>query len=288
MADHQQPSPVRAEKVHQPRLGVEIEVVGRLVEQQGVRLGEQNARQLHTPPLSARHGHHQLVELVGADPQRGGEPLRLGDGHIAAGGGELVVQTGEAGDQPVPLGTGDGLHGMPHGLHPPLQGADRARGQDALEGGHLLVLELAERGLLGEVADGARTGHGALCRGTLAGEHPHQRCLPGTVCTHQPHLVARLQRQGDVGDQPARAGVDGEVTDEDHHRRIGSGSTVQAAEPSHPGHFVTTLPHQGGRAPAVSRDPARVSPRWRRDCRRGPRGGLAPTTAVARCGGSAR
>ena len=56
VADHQQPPSVGAEELHQPRLGVEVEVVGRLVEQQGVGLGEQDPGQLDAAPLPARHG----------------------------------------------------------------------------------------------------------------------------------------------------------------------------------------------------------------------------------------
>ena len=224
MADHEQPSPIGAEELHQPRLGVEVEVVGWLVEQQGLGLGEQDPRQLDAAPLAAGHGHHQLVELVCADAERRGETLRLGDGDVPAGCGELVVEPGEPADQPVALGAGGRLHGLADGFHPSFQCPDRPGGQDALQGGHLVVLELPESGLLREVADGSRADHRPLRRGRLTGENPHQGGLACPVVAHQADLVPRLQRQGHVGDEPAGAGVDTEVADQDHPERLPVGT----------------------------------------------------------------
>ena len=96
----------------QPRHGLGVEVVGRLVEEQNIRLAEQQPAQRHPPPLAARkrgdllvfgwtaqrvHGHIQptvqipspgRVELFG----HGGLPLDQGvHGVVVHGFGELGV-----------------------------------------------------------------------------------------------------------------------------------------------------------------------------------------------------
>ena len=65
----QHSSAVGGEPLDQPGLGVEVEVVGGLVEEQDIGLGEQDAGQFDPSPLPARHRHHRLVQLLVADPQ---------------------------------------------------------------------------------------------------------------------------------------------------------------------------------------------------------------------------
>ena len=48
VTDHEQPAAIIAEKVQQPCLGIDIEVVRRFVQKQCVAAREQDARQLHT------------------------------------------------------------------------------------------------------------------------------------------------------------------------------------------------------------------------------------------------
>ena len=65
VADHQQRAAVGAQELHQPHLGVDVEVVGRLVEQQHVAAGEQDAGQLDAPPLAAaQHADRQLQPVA--------------------------------------------------------------------------------------------------------------------------------------------------------------------------------------------------------------------------------
>src|SRR6185437_9501021 len=72
---------VADEKLLQPEDGVEVEVVGGLVEQQGLRLAEERLRQQHADLLAALQlGHLALVDLVGdveALQQHGGVGLGL-------------------------------------------------------------------------------------------------------------------------------------------------------------------------------------------------------------------
>jgi hypothetical protein len=55
------------EDVLQPADGVDVEVVGRLVEQQDVRVGEQRLHQQHAQLPARRHLAHRAVVLVGRD-----------------------------------------------------------------------------------------------------------------------------------------------------------------------------------------------------------------------------
>ena len=53
VADHDDLAAIVAQEVHQPRLGVAVEVVRRFIEKQELRVCEQHARQLNPPALSA-------------------------------------------------------------------------------------------------------------------------------------------------------------------------------------------------------------------------------------------
>ncbi len=56
MADHQQTPGIFVEERHQPALGVQIEVVGWLIQDQYIGLGEQHSGKFDPAPLSPRHG----------------------------------------------------------------------------------------------------------------------------------------------------------------------------------------------------------------------------------------
>ena len=66
MRDHDQRAVVADEEIAQPVDRVEVEVVGRLVEQQRLRIAEQRLRQQHAHFLAALDLAHQpVMELVG-------------------------------------------------------------------------------------------------------------------------------------------------------------------------------------------------------------------------------
>ncbi len=78
-------------------------MVGRLVQEEDVGLGEQDPGQLDASPLAPGHGGHRLGELVVADADVRSDPLRLGFGHETSLRLELVVESGEPPYAPVPL-----------------------------------------------------------------------------------------------------------------------------------------------------------------------------------------
>src|SRR5207244_13580773 len=84
VADHDDRAAVRAQKVHEPRLGVAVEVVRRLVEQQQVGVGEQDARELDPPPLSSGQHAQWKVDAAFLQPQAGGDATGMRLGRAAA------------------------------------------------------------------------------------------------------------------------------------------------------------------------------------------------------------
>ena len=77
VADHQQRTLVLTQESEQPRLCVDVEVVGRLVEAQHVGAGEQDPRQLDASPLATRQRADRLIESGVGDPESGRHRPRL-------------------------------------------------------------------------------------------------------------------------------------------------------------------------------------------------------------------
>ena len=188
MGDDQDRAGIFAQMAFEPvhRLGVEM--VGRLVEQQQLRLLQQQLAQRDPAPLAAREmgdlgvvGRadqrlHRLVDLGIEIPQALGLDLVLELRHLVGGlvrvvHGELVVA-------------------VEHGL----------LRRDALH--HVLAdgLVRIELGLLGQVADPRPLGDPAIARelGVDAGHDPQQRALAGAVDAEDADLGVGIERQIDV------------------------------------------------------------------------------------------
>ena len=95
VADHEQRAPVGAHEAEQPVLGVAVEVVGGLVEEQHVAAGEQDAGDLDPSPLAARQRADRLVEAVGFEAEPGGDAADLALGRVAALEAEPLLGAGE-------------------------------------------------------------------------------------------------------------------------------------------------------------------------------------------------
>src|SRR5438270_808893 len=89
---------IRAQECHQPRLGVVVEVVRGLIEQQQVGAAEQDAGKLDPAPLTARQHAERHVETVGGQAQPGHDFAGIGLCGIPAGGAESLLGPGVAGD----------------------------------------------------------------------------------------------------------------------------------------------------------------------------------------------
>jgi hypothetical protein len=180
-------------------------MVGGLVEQQQVGLAGQRAGQRGAGQLAAGEGRERTLGLTGVEPE-------------AAEDGEDVVApaVAAAGFEPL-LGSGVGAHRLLAGFatgHLRLQalqlrlGLDHlgAAGEDVLAEGRArlprrpLVMQGDPRAALH--AQRSRIG------AELAGENPQQGRLAGAVSARERHPFARLELEGDVGEQQLAADVD--------------------------------------------------------------------------------
>jgi hypothetical protein len=93
-------------------------VVGRLVEQQGVGTGEQDAGELDPAALTTRQGADRLAQDAVVQAEVAGDPLRLGLRRPAAEGVELGVGARPAGHRLLPDGVVSLGH-VPLGLAEP-------------------------------------------------------------------------------------------------------------------------------------------------------------------------
>ena len=216
VADHEQRAPVLAQEAHQPRLGVDVEVVGGFVETQHVAAGEQDPGQLDPSPLAAReHPDRELhAALVEAEP--GGERAGLALGRVAAV--ELEVLLGPAEPRDVAI-VGTLLHGDPQLLDAHQLVVDAAARQHVGDGGARLVRRVDAR-VLRQVAEAALAHDRATGRLGGAAEHLEQRGLAGAVAADDAHLVAGHHGEGGVGDDEPTTHFHRECLRLEHRTRL--------------------------------------------------------------------
>ena len=207
---------------------VGVQVVGRLVEQQRVGVGEQDARQLDAAALTTRQGRQRLLEHPVGQAERVRDRRCLGLGGIAAAGTEGGV------------GPRVGLHGLLGDVRIGRAHVDLGlahRGQRLVEaaGAEDAVArrrgQVAGLGVLRQVADLAGRGDRALGGLAVAGQHPGQGGLAGAVASDQADLVALVDAEGDIGHQDARAEAQLHIGDGKHEATfdIGCASGVDGA-----------------------------------------------------------
>ncbi len=88
VADHQQRAPIAAQETHQPLLGVDVEVVGGLVEAEHVAAGEQDAGEFDAPPLTAREHADGEFDAVLAETESRHQAACLAVRPVATGEAE--------------------------------------------------------------------------------------------------------------------------------------------------------------------------------------------------------
>ena len=215
----------------QPREAVEVEVVGRLVEQQDVEAREQDRGQRGTRGLAAGERHGLEVQQRRVQPE------------VAQDGLRARLQVGAAEREPGLERLGVAVRGAGRIAREIVRGGldERVGGGDAGAPRQVVVQPLAGRavGLLRQIAGGAgRQPHVALVGLVEPGEQPQQRRLARPVGADDAQHIAR-------GDGDRHPGED----------RGGAVRLMQAARDQGPGHG----------------DPAydAVSPRRRGVCRDG-------------------
>ena len=146
-----------AEELQQPRLGVDVEVVGGLVEQEDVAAGEEDPRQLDPAALAAGEHADREVEAVGAEPEAGRRWRRdLGARRRSRPRGGTRPRPGCSGPRwprsgPPPSRSGASRSAIMASSRP-------AAGQDVLHGG-AAVEHAFDAGVLRQVAEAARAEH---------------------------------------------------------------------------------------------------------------------------------
>jgi len=222
VGDDHQPPGEGLQVVPQPHDGVVVEVVGRLVQQERVGIGEQDARQLDPAALAPGQGPQRLVEHPGGEPEVRGDPCGLRLGGPAALRGELRVEPDVTLHGPVPPRSLGGRHLVLGPADAPEDVVDAACRENAVTG---LLLEVTGAGVLRQVAHRAGPRDGPSPREGLGGhvlacEQLREGRLPRPVATDEadPHPAVHAERGGP--DQFPGSDAQGEVLDCDHGGRL--------------------------------------------------------------------
>ena len=215
VADHDEPALVLLEEVAQPDDGVGVEVVGRLVEQQRLGAGEQDAGELDPAALTAGERAERLLEHAVGQAEARGDRGGLGLGGVAALGEEVRLGVAVAAHRLVARRVVGRGHPLLGGAHPAYGLVEAAGGQDAVAREHLEV-DVAR--VLREVADLAAAGDRAGGGLALAGEDPGERRLAGAVAADQADLVAGADAEGRALQQQAGAGTQLDALGGDGHK----------------------------------------------------------------------
>ena len=146
MADHDQAAGERLEEVAQPDDRVGVEVVGRLVEQQRLRVGEQDPGQLDPAPLAAGEGLQLLAEQPVGDAEAVRDRRRLRLGGVSPAGVQLGVGALVAPHRPLAHGRVVTAHLVLGGPQTSYDVVETARGEDPLAGE---LVGVPERGSCG-------------------------------------------------------------------------------------------------------------------------------------------
>ena len=179
MGDGHHGSRVLLEGALQPGHRFGIEVVGGLVEEQEIRLGQEQPAQGHPTPFSARERGH--VGVARRQPEGVHGDLEGALEVPGAGGVDLVLELGLLGQQLVEVGVR-----LAHGRADRVEPVDQGLGLGHPVG-HVAedVLGRVELGLLGQIADGEAGGQAGLAGEAVvfAGHDLEQRGLPRAVAT---------------------------------------------------------------------------------------------------------
>ena len=213
VADHDQAAAVVLEEVAQPDDRVGVEVVGRLVEEQRLGAGEQDAGELDPAALATGERLELLGQDAGLDAEAARDLRGLGLSGIAAAGVQLGVGARPA-LHPALVGR-DVLGGhLLLGLtHPAYDVVEAARRQDPVA---CEDLGIADARVLREVADLAARDDLAGGGKGLPGQDLGEGGLAGAVATDEPDLVTGGDTERDVLHEEAGARADFELLGVDH------------------------------------------------------------------------
>jgi len=225
VADDDQPAAVVLEVVAQPDDRVGVQVVRRLVEQQRLRVAEQDPGQLDSPALAAGQGAQRLVQHPVGQAETGGEAGGFRLRGVAAEHGEPVTEIAVAADGPLG-GTGVRIGHLRFGLaHLLAELVEPACRQHPVEREHV---KIPGARVLRQVADSSGAPYRAGGRLPVAGEHLGKGGLPGAVAAHETDPVPLGDLERCIGQQQPCAGAQLYATGDDHDS---SGYLIRASAP---------------------------------------------------------
>ena len=187
VGDDQETALVFFQIAAQPFDGIRVQMVGRLVKDQRVRVGEQDAGQFDTTALTAGKRTQLLAHHVLWQAETGRHGGRFGLCGIAAGLFEilhgLVVAVHRLGHD-IRIRIGHFLFGLAYAFD---DRSDVARAHHAVQCGLLRVCGMR---VLWQIAEFAGDTYLAGGRQHIAGDHTGQRGLAGAVAADQTDLVS--------------------------------------------------------------------------------------------------
>ena len=187
MGDDEEAALVLLEIPAQPFDGVGVQMVGGLVEDERVRVGEEDARQFDAAALAAGQGAELLLHDLLRQAERSRHRGRLGLGRVAAGLVEVLhglVVTVHGLRHHVRIRVGHPLLGLADAVD---DRSDVARAHHAVECG---LLRIGGVRVLRQVAEFAGDAHLAGRGQHVAGDDAGQCGLAGTVAPDETDLVA--------------------------------------------------------------------------------------------------
>ena len=204
MADHDHQAFVFLQPVLQPDQCVQVQVVGRLIEQHQVCRAHQRPGQLQPHAPSAREAVDRCVELVGAKPQA--QQQRLGACRRVESASVLQPDIGVADRMAILRQLGCCQHGLGLG--------QRQVAVEHIVGGRLVGLGH----FLRDLADAPFAGHVEVAGVSLqpAGDQREQRGLAGAIAADQSDFLAGVQRHAGVFEDDLDASAQGQVLYLDH------------------------------------------------------------------------
>ena len=205
MADDDQRAAPVLEEIRQPDRRLDIEMVGWLVEQQQVGVGEQRRGQRHPHPPAAGQGAAGAVLLLGAEPEAGQDRRRPRGRGMGFDLAEPLMYLGE------PVGIGMGFQFRFE------RGALGIGLQHGLDEGPLAVGRFLRDG--GEAAAGLDRDRAGFRR-YFAQDESEQGRLSGAIAADETHALAVGNRDGGILEDNLAGNPVGQVVDMKHVFRV--------------------------------------------------------------------
>ncbi len=196
-----------AEPVFEPQHGIQIEMIGRLVEQQQVGAAHQRLREIEAHPPAAGEALHRLVVARFGEAQPGEQRRGACAGAVAADGVETMMQVGQRFAAVGRVAIGGGERGFDlRAVRDRRRARSRARGA-ATAGVSCATCAIVHAG--GSV-DRSRVGK------ELLADRGEEARLAAAVGADQPELVSGVDRQVGAFEQALGAPRQREIGDAHH------------------------------------------------------------------------